>query len=71
MKVLQPKPGFQWHRLVWSRPDVARPALCSYCFAGIGEDDVPLMLWAEDGACAQFCDECQQQWWGVVTVPER
>jgi hypothetical protein len=44
--------------------------LCSYCSAGIGEDDVPLILWGPDGSVAQFCDACMQRWWGLDT-PER
>lgn len=61
MTTLQPKPGFDWRRVAWSR---RQSALCSYCFAAIGEDDVPLILFADDKA-AQFCDGCMAKWWGM------
>jgi hypothetical protein len=61
---LQPRPGFDWGRVTWGRPDSPVSALCSYCSAGIGADDMPLRLWREDGSAAQFCDECQARWWG-------
>jgi hypothetical protein len=54
--------GFETQRLVWSAPDAVRSPFCSYCFAGIGEDDVPLMMWRPDGSAAQFCDECARKW---------
>jgi len=56
------RPGFDWSLVAWGRPDSPRSALCSYCRAGIGEYDVPLMLWKNDGHAAQFCDECVEQW---------
>jgi hypothetical protein len=49
-----------WDRIVWSQPKSPRPTLCSLCFGGIGERDVPLMLWSTDGYCAQFCEDCQE-----------
>jgi len=61
---LRPRAGFDWNRVAWGAADAPRSALCSYCSAGIGEDDVPLMLWKEDGSCAQFCDACMGKWWG-------
>ena len=64
-KSLQPKPGFDWDHISWGKPDSVRSALCSYCSAGIGENDVPLMLFRDDGHVAQFCDDCQLKWWGM------
>lgn len=63
MKLPQPGPGFDWNHVAWGRPDSPRPALCSYCSVGIGEDDVPLILCAADGSVAQFCDACIEKWW--------
>ena len=47
-------------RLVWSHPDSRIAPLCSVCFKHIPDDAVPLMMWNDKGACAQFCDDCQQ-----------
>ena len=30
-------------------------------------DFVPLILWRQDGAAAEFCDACQATWWGFET----
>lgn len=62
MATLTPKPGFDWHHVAWGRPDSPRSALCSYCSAGIGEDDCPLILWTRKGFAAQFCDACVERW---------
>jgi hypothetical protein len=56
--------GFDWRRVAWGAPDAPRSALCSYCSAGISQDDVPLMIWKRDGSCAQFCEACIAKWWG-------
>lgn len=61
---LKPKPGFDWGRVAWGRPDSPPRKLCSLCHNFIGEDDIPLMMWAKDGAMAQFCDACVERWWG-------
>jgi hypothetical protein len=63
---MQPRPGFNWDHVAWGRPDSPRSALCSYCSAGIGEDDVPLIMWRPDGSAAQFCDACMKTWWGMT-----
>ena len=31
---------------------------------------MPLILWNSEGWCAEFCDDCQAQWWGVQRIPE-
>ena len=62
---LDPKPGFDWAKVTWGRPDSPRSVLCSYCSAVIPEDSVPLMMWKGDGHAAQFCDVCMKQWWGM------
>jgi hypothetical protein len=64
--MLQPNPGFDWSKVTWGRPDSPRSALCSYCSAVIPEDSVPLIMWQADGHAAQFCDECQIKWWGMM-----
>jgi hypothetical protein len=60
---IKPKPGFNWQRVAWGRPDSPQRALCSYCHGKIDDDDVPLMLWNDAGYCAQFCDACIEKWW--------
>jgi hypothetical protein len=62
---LEPKPGFDWNRVTWGRPDSVRLVLCSYCSASIPEDSVPLIMWQKNGRAAQFCDNCQRHWWGM------
>lgn len=70
MTTLSPKRGFDWNHVSWGKPDSPVSAICSFCSAGIGEDDAPLRLWKEDGTAAQFCDKCQEQWWGVKRTEE-
>jgi hypothetical protein len=62
---LKPKRGFDWDKVSWGRPDSPRSVLCSYCSSSIGEDEVPLVMWKDDGHAAQFCDKCMVQWWGM------
>lgn len=62
---LKPKPGFDWDHISWGAPNSVRSALCSYCSAGIGEDDVPLILSSDKGYVAQFCNDCMARWWGM------
>jgi len=64
MSTINPLPGFDWNHVSWGRPDSPQSALCSYCSAGIPDDDVPLIMWRPDGAAAQFCKACRKQWWG-------
>jgi hypothetical protein len=64
---LAPKPGFNWSLVAWGKPDSPRSAVCSYCFAAIGDGDVPLILWKDDGHAAQFCAGCQRTWWGMTS----
>jgi len=66
---IKPLPGFDWNRVAWGRPDSPRRALCSYCHGKIDEDEVPLMMWAADGAMAQFCGGCMVEWWGFAPRP--
>jgi hypothetical protein len=65
MTTLKPKAGFKWAKLTWGRPDSPRSALCSYCSAAIGENDIPLILWDSRSYAAQFCVACQKTWWGM------
>lgn len=62
---IKPKEGFEWSSVAWGAPDQPRAENCSYCAASIDEDEVPLMLFAEDGAAAVFCKQCQTTWWGL------
>jgi hypothetical protein len=64
---VQPRPGFDWSRVTWGRPDSVVSAVCSYCSASISEGDMPLRLWQADGHAAQFCDRCQRRWFGLQT----
>lgn len=62
---LKPKDGFDWNKVTWGRPDSVVSALCSYCSASIGDDEVPLRVWSKEGFAAQFCDLCQEKWFGL------
>ncbi|MFZ1109888.1 MAG: hypothetical protein WAN43_16255 [Rhodomicrobium sp.] len=66
MTTLSPKPGFDWTRLTWGRPDSPPSALCSYCSAVIPEDSVPLIMWDKKGRSIRFCDACMETWWGFM-----
>jgi hypothetical protein len=48
-------------RIVWSAPDSRIAPFCSICQAHIPENEVPVMVWDAEGACAQFCDNCVDQ----------
>jgi hypothetical protein len=63
--VLRPKDGFVWMKIQWGAPDQVRTVFCSYCDQPLDDESVPLILWREDGWCAEFCDACQRDWWGV------
>ena len=63
-----PRPGFDWTAVGWGGPDEPAADTCSYCDAEIPEDDVPLILWNQDGWCARFCIACIQTWWGVKVI---
>lgn len=70
MTTLSPRPGFNWSAISWGGPDEPQSDQCSYCGDEIPEDDVPLRLWNKDGWAAQFCDACQERWWGVQNFPD-
>lgn len=61
---LEPKPGFDWRKVTWGRPDSTPSALCSYCSAVIAESEVPLMFWDDKSYACQFCEKCMTEWWG-------
>ncbi|MFZ1109889.1 MAG: hypothetical protein WAN43_16260 [Rhodomicrobium sp.] len=63
MSTLSPKPGFDWTRLTWGRPDSPPSALCSYCSAPLSGNEVTLVLWDDKARRADFCDACQNTWW--------
>jgi hypothetical protein len=70
---LKPLPGFNWAQISWGGPDEPRTLTCSYCDAPInGEDDdddhVPLIMWNDEGWCAEFCNACQVRWWGLQPI---
>lgn len=56
---LRMRKGFDWTRVVWTRPDSPPPAVCSYCSGALS--DVPLMMWNSRGACISFCDDCVER----------
>jgi hypothetical protein len=68
LQPLQPRKGFDWNHVSWGRPDSPMSALCSYCSAAIGKDEVPLIMWKGDGHAAQFCDDCMRKWWGMSGI---
>lgn len=62
---LELKPGFEWSRVRWDKPDNPVSGVCSYCDAVLDADKIPLRLWGEtSGRAAQFCEACQRTWWG-------
>jgi hypothetical protein len=61
---MTPKPGFDWGRVAWGRPDSPVRPFCAYCHGQLGEDDVPLAVWQDDGSMARFCERCMATWWG-------
>jgi uncharacterized protein with PIN domain len=72
MSTLKPKPGFDWSRVNWGGPDQRRTDRCSYCdklfpdpYDDDVEDFVPLIMWNKDGWAAEFCEDCQREWWGL------
>lgn len=65
---LQPRPGFDWSRVRFGAPDARVADDCSYCEAPLGEGEAPLMLFTKKGAMAQFCEDCQERWWGAATI---
>jgi hypothetical protein len=67
---LRPKQGFDWLAVSWGGPDQQRTDKCSYCEAPLKPDDVPLILWNEQGWCAEFCEACVQRWWGFRSVTD-
>jgi hypothetical protein len=62
---IKPKPGFDWKKLTWGRPDSVPTALCSYCSAVLPEDDAPLIMSNAEGLTVRFCDKCMKDWWGL------
>ena len=64
MTTLAPKPGFDWSRLTWGRPDSPPSALCSYCSAVIPENSVPLIMTDDSGYTVRFCDACMETSFG-------
>ena len=67
---ISPRPGFDWAKVNWGGPDQPRTEHCSYCGDKLPTDDedpsfVPLILWNADGWCAEFCDTCQAEHWGI------
>jgi hypothetical protein len=60
---LEPKPGFDWRKVTWGRPDSPPSVLCSYCSASIPDSSVPLIMWTGDGWTARFCDKCTKLVW--------
>jgi len=54
------RPGFDWSRVTWGRPDSPPTAICSYCHGALPE--VPLILWNDEGWTLRLCDGCIEQW---------
>jgi hypothetical protein len=66
----EPKAGFRWRKVIWGPPDAVVSVLCSYCSAVMRDEEVPLMLFQNDGSCAKFCEDCQRRWWGLETFSD-
>lgn len=52
--------------LSWGGPDERIAEECSICDAAFAEDDVPLIMWREDGWTVRLCDACVRRW--IVAV---
>jgi hypothetical protein len=65
---LSPVFGFDWSRVRWDAADMPQRHDCSYCGARIGDDEVPLRMWDEDGNGCVFCDDCAERWWGLAPM---
>lgn len=66
-KFLKTAPGFDWSRVVWGGPNDERTQHCSYCGEPFPDDDnfMPLILWKHEGSAAEFCEQCQRDWFGL------
>lgn len=60
--ILETKPGFDWARISWSLSEWPAAETCSYCRAPIPQDEIPLIVWRDEGQCARFCDACVANW---------
>lgn len=49
--------------IAWGKSDSPFRPLCAICSAKLPE--VPLIMWAPDGSCASFCDDCVERWIAV------
>lgn len=65
---LKAKPGFDWNLVKWGGPKHYRRRNCSYCGKLFSEQDDAdsLMLWKDNGAAAEFCEQCQRDWFGIA-----
>jgi hypothetical protein len=65
-------PGCDWTRVNLGAPDQIRTTVCSYCGDALDADPVPLILWNEEGWCAEFCHHCQViYWWAARSSTSR
>jgi hypothetical protein len=62
MTQLRFRAGFDWGRVARGRPDSPVRPFCAYCSAFIDENEVPIMIWKDDGSAARFCDACIETW---------
>lgn len=62
---IKPAEGFDWKHVAWSDPESPPSALCCYCSAGIGPEEVPFTITRAEGHMARFCDHCAERWWGL------
>jgi hypothetical protein len=51
-------------RIAWGRPDSRFRPLCALCHGKL--DEVPFMIWKEDGSLASFCDDCAEKVFAVL-----
>ena len=66
---LTPSDDFRWSKVLWDHPDEPVSGdVCSYCRNDIDEDDIPLQVWTKDKWGAQFCDACQEKYFGLQKV---
>lgn len=54
--------GFDWASLVWHASVPAGRETCSYCRTELLLCEVPLIIWRDDGCCAELCESCSDEW---------
>lgn len=68
---IRAKLGFDWNRVKWGKPDELPAEFCSYCGKQFPPKDeraagfIPVIFWNKSGHAAEFCTDCQKEWFGI------